>query len=213
MISNNYERIIKEINSANPECRLVAVTKNHSADEVRELIELGQKDFGENKLQELTEKADALKKEMSEGKIIWHFIGHLQSNKAKKAVELCEWIHSVESLKLAKKIDSAAEEFNKKQKILIEVNVAGEENKYGLNPAEVEDFVNELKGMDNLDVKGLMTMAPFVEAEETRPYFKKLKELADKLGLEELSMGMSNDYRVALEEGASFVRIGSLLFE
>jgi len=213
MISNNYERIIKEINSVNPECRLVAVTKNHSADEVRELIELGQKDFGENKLQELAEKADALEKEMREGKITWHFIGHLQSNKAKKAVELCEWIHSVESLKLAKKIDSAAEEFNKKQKILIEVNVAGEENKYGLNPAEVEDFVNELKGMDNLDVKGLMTMAPFVEAEETRPYFKKLKELADKLGLEELSMGMSNDYRVALEEGASFVRIGSLLFE
>ncbi|MFH1586294.1 MAG: YggS family pyridoxal phosphate-dependent enzyme [Candidatus Diapherotrites archaeon] len=192
----------------NPEeVKLVAVTKNRSIGKINELISLGVRDLGENKLQELLGKVDSV-----EG-VNWHFVGHLQSNKARKAVENCEWIHSVDSLKLAAKIDSAASEIGKRQKILLEVNVSGEKSKYGLEPEKLGDVVGEIKKMRNLDLQGFMAMAPLVGAEETRRYFSALKELGEKFNLPELSMGMSNDFAVAVEEGATMVRIGTSLFE
>jgi len=194
--------------SRNPESvKIVAVTKNRSIGEINNLIGLGIRELGENKLQELLEKIDSVKG------VNWHFVGHLQSNKARKAVEICEWIHSVDSLKLAGKIDSAAGEIGKRQKILLEVNISGEESKYGLGPDELGDVIGEIKKTGNLDLRGLMTMAPLIVAEETRGYFSDLRELAQEFNLPELSMGMSNDFAVAIGEGSTMVRVGTKLFE
>lgn len=208
-LKENYFLVKGKIEAINPECKLVVVTKNRSTNQIKELIALGQKDFGENRMQELERKA----KELEGTGIAWHFVGHLQSNKAKKAVNLCSIIHSVDSIKLAKKIDNAAKGSGKKQKILIEVNISGEETKYGIKPEEIKSFLEEIKKFGNLEVLGLMTMAPYVTPKETRQYFKKLKMLAEENGLKELSMGMTNDYEVALEEGATIVRIGTAIFE
>ncbi len=207
----NYRFVKGVIEKINPDCKLVVVTKNRTIQQINELIFLGQQRFGENRMQELEIKAEKLKNE----KIIWHFVGHLQSNKAKRAVELCEMIHSVDSIKLARKIDAAAIELGKKQKILVEVNVSGEKTKYGVKPEQLGNFLEELKKLNlkNIGVFGLMTMAPYIPAKETMPYFRKLRELAKEYGLRELSMGMSNDYRIALEEGATILRIGTAIFD
>ncbi|MFC2149715.1 YggS family pyridoxal phosphate-dependent enzyme [Candidatus Auribacterota bacterium] len=195
---------------------LCAITKTVDVDPINELIDCGVDNIGESKIQ------DALRKypNVKEG-IAWHLVGHLQTNKAKEAVKLFDHIHSVDSVKLASHISRRAGEIGKSVKILIEVNVAEEETKYGLNISEVEPALREMAKLESIEIVGLMTMAPYIDAEETRPYFRKLRELKDALNakninglhLNQLSMGMTNDYVVAIEEGATIVRIGTALFE
>lgn len=193
---------------------LIAVSKTQSIENINAAHQIGLRHFGENKAQELRDKGKAIKLD-----IAWHFIGHLQKNKAKYAVEFAEYIHSVDSIKLLDEIDKQAAKFGKVQKFLIEANTSGEESKYGIanfnNIVELAQYSESLK---NVKFIGLMTMAPFVEDETIiRNSFKILKEYFEKLKLigfdiKHLSMGMTNDYLIALEEGATMLRIGTALF-
>lgn len=197
------------------EVTLVAVTKTVGPAAIRALYELGVRDFGENRVEAALPKL----KELAYPDATWHMIGHLQSRKARAAVDLFDWVHSVDSARLAAKIGRAATEAGKTVPCLLEVNVSGEEAKYGVTPDAVHEAVDGMIGIDGIALEGLMTMAPLIEPEATRPFFARLRELRDRLagrtGLElsELSMGMSNDYAQAIEEGATMVRIGSRLFE
>lgn len=195
---------------------LIAVTKNHGIDAMREAIDEGLVVVGENRVQEAESKYDALSREVS-----WHLIGHLQSNKAKKAVKLFDLIHSVDSLSLAEAIDTAARKEGKVQDILLQVNVAKDENKFGLDTDDVMAVAQAVCKMDNLRLRGLMTIAPFTEdSEEVRPYFRRLRELYTMLQdaqlpssqIDCLSMGMTHDYVVAVEEGANMIRVGTGIF-
>ena len=170
----------------------------------------------ENKVQEITEKYDALPRDIS-----WHMIGHLQRNKVKYIIDKVDYIHSVDSVRLAETIEKEAAKHNLTVKILVEVNVAGEESKFGLSPEEVLPFIEEISEFSHIQVCGLMTIAPFVEnPEENRPYFSRLRKLSvdidskkvNNVNMSMLSMGMTNDYEVAIEEGATMVRIGTGLF-
>lgn len=193
---------------------IVAVTKTVGVDEIRHALTLGIRDFGENRVQELIGK-HALFPEAR-----WHFIGTLQANKVKDVVGRAHLIHSVDSPKLLSAIDRKAAEFGVIQPVLLQVNVSGEESKHGMPPVLVADVLLEAMHMENVEVRGLMTMAPFGRPEDARPVFRALRELAESLcemhanGVElgELSMGMTNDYRVAVEEGATIVRVGRALF-
>jgi hypothetical protein len=189
------------------EVKLLPITKGRSVHEIKSLIDLGFHEFGENKINELELKQEQLPH------IKWHFVGNLQSNKAKKAVELSEVIHSINSMKLLNKIEKYALSESKKQKIFIEVNVSGEETKHGATIKELNELISAAKEMHSIQLLGLMTMAPLIEAEKTRPYFKKMKSLAEEFKLNELSMGMSNDYEIAIQEGATLIRIGTKIFE
>lgn len=213
MIAENLSRIKKQIEASAAksgrgakDLTLVAITKNTPDEKVAELISLGQHHFGENKVQELERKAEHF------NDLHWHLVGHLQTNKVNTAVKYAEYIHSVDSEKIAKKIDEVAGKSGKKQKIFVEVNVSGEESKYGISENELPELINQINKMKNIELLGLMTMAPLVEEQACRPCFRKLRQLAGKFGLKGLSMGMSNDYGVAVEEGATFVRIGTALF-
>lgn len=196
------------------EIELIAVSKNHPVALVEFFREKGVNFFGENRVQELLEKDGQL------AGVNWHFIGHLQRNKVKQLlrVENCRMIHSLDSLRLAREIDQRAEQYNKIIPVLIEVNVAGDLNKFGLTPNDVFDFVQLLQQFKNIDLKGLMTIAPYVaNPEKVRPFFKRLAILREQLWAKgyhykELSMGMTNDYEVAIEEGSTMIRIGSGLF-
>ncbi len=172
--------------------------------------------IGENKVQEAKKKYQILT-----GDIEWHLVGHLQTNKVKYAVEIFDLIHSVDSIKLAKEIDKRSLQFGKITNVLVEVNVSGEETKYGIRPEEIELFLGEISKFSGIRVMGLMTIAPIVKnKEEVRPYFKKLRELSKKINNENiknvkmdyLSMGMTDDFEVAIEEGANMVRIGRGVF-
>ena len=196
---------------------LVAVSKTVPTYRVRKAIAAGLTVFGENYIQEAREKIETL----ASHPVTWHFIGHLQSNKAKYAVRLFELIHSVDSLKLARELDKQARKRNKVQSILIQVNIAREDNKSGVTEEEAPELVREVRQLSNLSVRGLMTMPPFFNApEKVRPYFRALRELRDriegmkmeKLVLPELSMGMTGDFEAAVEEGATLVRIGTAIF-
>ncbi len=196
------------------EVELVAVSKTHPPAAVAEVAALGIRVFGENKVQEARAKIPECP-----GHLSWHLIGHLQSNKARWAVELFDVIHSVDSEKLVRTLDVAADAAGKTVHILLEVNVSGEGSKFGLKPDEVAGVLAVANECPRLVVDGLMTMAPFApEAEKARPYFRQLRELRDRLvretgsPLATLSMGMSGDFEVAIEEGATLVRIGTLLF-
>jgi pyridoxal phosphate enzyme (YggS family) len=198
------------------EITLVAVTKTVEANRIEEAIAAGINIIGESRVQEAKEKYGKVK-----SKIIWHLVGHLQRNKAKDAVNIFDLIHSVDSAKLAKEIDKQARKISKVQEILIEVNVSGEQSKYGLNPEEVISFLQEVSVLPNIKVEGLMTMAPLYEnPEDCRPCFRKLKDLVEEIKAEKiknvemtyLSMGMSNDFEVAIEEGSNMVRIGRAIF-
>ncbi|MFB0527491.1 MAG: YggS family pyridoxal phosphate-dependent enzyme [bacterium] len=222
-IRENLERIKEKIRLKSElvgrdpqEITLVAVTKTVEADRIEEAIAAGVNIIGESRVQEAKEKYGKV-----EGRIIWHLVGHLQRNKAKDAVKIFDLIHSVDSAKLAKEIDKQAKKTGKIQKILVEVNVSGEESKYGLSPEEVITFLKEASGLPNIKVEGLMTMAPLYEnPEDCRPCFRKLKELGEEIKAENiknvemvyLSMGMSNDFEVAIEEGSNIVRIGRAIF-
>lgn len=196
------------------EVTLVAVSKTHPPEAVAEAASLGLHIFGENKVQEARAKIPECPSHLS-----WHLIGHLQSNKAKLAAQLFDCIHSVDSEKLARFLNDAADEAGRTLNILLEINVSGEASKFGLKPEEALPALEAANACPRLVVTGLMTMAPFVsEVEKARPYFQQLRELRDRLAretgspLDQLSMGMSGDFEVAIEEGATMVRIGTLLF-
>lgn len=197
------------------EVELVAVSKTHPSEVVREAEEeSGQKLFGENKVQEALIKIPSLS-----GRLRWHFIGHLQSNKIRKALPLFELIHGIDSSEIAQDIDRVAAEMGLFPRVLLEVNVSGEGSKHGFAPEQLERELERLLALPRLQVEGLMTMAPLaVEKENSRPFFNKLRELRDRFAihagipLSSLSMGMSGDYEVAVEEGATLVRVGSALF-
>ncbi len=194
------------------EVRLVAVTKTVGVEEVRQAVALGINDFGENRVQDAAPKVATLPEAR------WHFIGHLQSNKVKDVLPFYSLIHSLDRPSLAAALQSTAESLDKTVDVLVQVNVSGEESKFGLEPSALADFLGYLNSLERIRVCGLMTMAPFVDdPEAVRPVFRRLRELRDLYvtsgnGLNELSMGMTNDYKVAVEEGATIVRIGSALF-
>ncbi len=190
------------------EIALVAVTKTVEPERVEQALATGLTVFGESKVQEAKAKIPVVS-----SRARWHMIGHLQTNKARDAVALFELIHSVDSVKLAAELDKWAERAGKTQPILLEVNVSGEASKFGLKPDALEAALEEINAMPRLEVQGLMTVAPFAEeAEKARPYFRKLRELRDRLALTHLSMGMTHDFEVAVEEGATIVRLGTAIF-
>lgn len=201
----------------NPEDVLIlAVSKTIDVPRIKEAVQCGLNSLGENRVQEIMDKYEP----MGEG-INWHLIGHLQTNKVKYIIDKVCLIHSVESLKLAEEINKKAEKAGIIMDILVEVNIANEESKFGIKPEDCESFIRELSKMKNINVKGLMTVAPFTEnPEENRVYFKGLKDLLvdinnkkiDNINMSELSMGMTGDFEVAVEEGATIVRVGTGIF-
>ena len=194
-IRRNYERIRSEVGAG---VTVVAATKYADLETMELLSEAGVEVVGENRAQDL-----AVKHERFGERFHWHFIGHLQSRKAKDVSGLCELVHSLSSVSAAKRLSVPA---------LVEVNLAGEETKSGVSPGELPQFLAEAREL-GVDVRGLMTMPPLADdPERSRPYFRRLRELAGELGLAELSMGTSQDYGVAAEEGATLVRVGSVLF-
>jgi PLP dependent protein len=193
---------------------LLAVTKTHPPEVVKMAADLGVVCFGENKVQEARAKIP-----LCPSKLRWHFIGHLQTNKCREAVELFEMIQSVDSLRLAQELNKRADEAGKRLPILLEVNAAGEGSKFGYRPEQLLTELNEVNSLPRLEIHGLMTVPPWTpEAEEVRPHFRRLRELKERaetvLGapLPHLSMGMSSDFEVAIEEGATMVRLGTALF-
>lgn len=193
---------------------LVAISKTHPAELIREVAEAGQELFGESRVQEALVKIPELP-----GRLRWHFIGHLQANKVRKALPLFELIHGVDTMEIARDIDRIAAESGLHPRILIEVNVSGEGSKHGFAPEALERGLEELLALPRLQVEGFMTMAPLApEAEASRPCFAALRTLRDRLAAQAgipfptLSMGMSGDYEVAVEEGATLVRVGSAIF-
>jgi len=202
-------RVAAERAGRNPEeVTLIAVSKTVEPDRIEMALAAGQTLFGESKVQEARAKSPLVS-----GRACWHMIGHLQTNKAREAVALFEVIHSVDSVKLAVEIDKCAERAGKTQTILLEVNVSGEASKFGLKPEDLKSTIAEINLLSRLEVRGLMTIAPFTEEmQKVRPWFRRLRELRDALGLRELSMGMTHDFEAAIEEGATMVRIGAAIF-
>lgn len=209
-----YKEIISELGGVT----LVAVSKTKSAEDIKELYDLGQKDFGENYVQELVNKNEALPKD-----ILWHFIGHLQSNKVKYIAPFVSLIHGVDSFKLLQEINKQGEKNNRVINCLLQIHIAQEGTKFGLSEDELDDIFGsaELKSLNNIKICGLMGMASFTEDKESiRNEFRYLKTLfhsynkfkIDNCQLTTLSMGMSADYKIAIEEGSTMVRIGSLIF-
>ena len=216
-VKDRIRRAAESCNRDADSVKLVAVSKTIAAESVREAIEAGVTILGENYVQEARDKFKAL----VQYPVSWHFIGHLQSNKAKYAVRLFDLIHSVDSLKLARELNKQAAKLEKIQQILIQVNISGEDTKSGIAPHEAPGLIAEIGSMKNLAVKGLMTMPPyFYQPEKVQPFFAALRELRDQIkaqslpniSLEELSMGMTGDFEVAIQEGATLVRIGTAIF-
>lgn len=223
MIRENMEAVARRIQDAcrragrSPEeVTLIAVSKTKPISALEEAYRAGARDFGENKVQELVDKAQSLPED-----IRWHMIGHLQRNKVKYIVDKVFLIHSVDSLRLAEEISKEALKKQTQVNILVEVNVAGEDSKYGTSAEEAILLVEAISQLPSIHIKGLMTIAPYVETpEENRQYFKKLKQLAvdiinkniDNVTMSVLSMGMTGDFEVAVEEGASYVRVGTGIF-
>ncbi len=222
-IKENIENINAKIEAAcqrsgrkREEVLFLVVSKTIDVPRIKEAVACGMTSLGENKVQEIMDKYEP----MGEG-IKWHLIGHLQTNKVKYIIDKVELIHSVESIKLAEEISKRAVAKGVTANILLEVNVAGEESKFGIKPEECEQMVREISVMPNIVIKGLMTVAPAVEnEEENRKYFRQMKQLLvdinskkiDNVNMTELSMGMTGDYEVAIEEGATIVRIGTGVF-
>ena len=223
MIRENLQVVQKNIKAAcarsgrsETSVKLIAVSKTKPVAMLREAYDAGCRDFGENKVQELVEKFEQMPKD-----IRWHMIGHLQRNKVKYIVDKVWLIHSVDSLRLAEEISKEAVRKNVNVSILVEVNVAGEESKFGVTTQDAVSLVEEIAKLPNIVIKGLMTIAPYVEnSEENRLYFAKLMQIyvdiihknIDNVFMEELSMGMTGDYEVAIEEGATYIRVGTGIF-
>lgn len=223
MVQENIKNVEAKIKAAcdksgrNPEeVKLIAVSKTKPVEMLQEAYDYGCRDFGENKVQELVDKYEKMPKD-----IRWHMIGHLQRNKVKYIIDKVYLIHSVDSLRLAEEISKEAVKHNVTVSILIEVNVAGEESKFGTTSEEAFSLVEAIAKLPNILIKGLMTIAPYVEnAEENRLYFAKLKQIyvdiihknIDNVCMKELSMGMTGDYEVAITEGTTYVRVGTGIF-
>lgn len=223
MLKENLEQVESRIQEAcrragrdRGEVTLIAVSKTKPVEMLREIYDCGQRVFGENKVQELTEKYEVLP-----GDIQWHMIGHLQRNKVKYLIGKTALIHSVDSVRLARTIQEESAKKACRTPVLIEVNVAGEESKFGVAPEETQTLIEEIAQFPNLEVRGLMTIAPYVEdPEENRMIFRKLRQLSvdiaakniNNVTMSVLSMGMTNDYEVAVEEGATMVRVGTGIF-
>lgn len=197
--------------------KLIAISKTFPAERIREAYEAGLRDFGENRVQE----ADAKRPALADLTITWHLVGHLQTNKAKSARELFHWIHSIDSFRLAEKLDRAAVCSGDRFPVLLEVNLGEELSKSGVRETEIVLLAEQVSRLANLEIRGLMVIPPFSEeAEQSRPYFRRLRALAHKLeaaglpgvSMQELSMGMSHDFEVAIEEGATMVRVGTAIF-
>lgn len=223
MLSENLNQVEQKIaescknsNRNREEVTLIAVSKTKPVEMLQEAYDLGVRVFGENKVQELSDKYEALPKD-----IHWHMIGHLQRNKVKYIIDKVDLIHSVDSVRLAETIEKEAAKKDIIVNILIEVNVAKEESKFGLMPEELDEFIDRIADFPHIRVKGLMTIAPFVEnSESNRAVFRSLRKLSvdisnkniDNVNVSVLSMGMTNDYQVAIEEGATMVRVGTGIF-
>ena len=223
MLINNYNDVLAEVNAAcdkvnrnKEEVTLIAVSKTKPSADIQTLYDYGVRDFGENKVQELTSKYEELPKD-----IRWHLIGHLQTNKVKYIVDKVYMIHSVDSVKLAMEIEKEATKKDCIVNILVQVNVANEDSKFGLETENVIKIVEDIAKLPHIRIKGLMTIAPFVDdGEENRKYFNQLKQLSvdikakniDNVCMDMLSMGMSGDFKTAIEEGATHVRVGTSIF-
>jgi PLP dependent protein len=223
-ISENIARVEERIAAAccrsgrrREDVTLVAISKTHPAELIRAAFAAGLRNFGENRVQEAKSK----RAELADLDIAWHLVGHLQSNKARLARELFHWVHSVDSLRLAEKLAQAAASGDTPLPVLIEVNVGEETSKAGVRAGEVTELVRQIVHLKTLTLRGLMVIPPFFEnAEDARPFFRQLRELADEIearklpnvSMHELSMGMSHDFEVAIEEGATVVRVGTAIF-
>ena len=210
-VRNLQQRIARACERAGrspDEVTLVAVTKTVDVSAIEAAFNSGIRDFGESRVQEAKPKIEQLQR-LKPG-ITWHMLGHLQTNKAKTAADIFDIIHSVDSFKLARTLNDCSQ---KKLPILIQVNVSAEATKSGFQLPEVKDAVKQIGKLPNLEIQGLMTIAPWVSnAEEVRPVLRQMRQLRDSLGLRHLSMGMSDDFEVAIEEGATLVRIGRAIF-
>ncbi len=217
MISGNIQSVTRRIASACEKSgrvagcvKLVCVTKSASIEQAEEALKAGVRSLGENRVQ------DALKKYAKLGnKAEWHLIGHLQTNKVKDAVSIFSLIHSVDSVRLAGEIDKEARKAGKVQDVLIQVNTSGEASKFGIEPVAAKEIIKEIAAYPNISIKGLMTIAPEVDdPEKVRPYFRALRELRDEIDDGWiLSMGMTNDFEVAIEEGSNMIRVGRAIFD
>ena len=215
-VKENIEESCKRANRPSDSVRLIAVTKTYGVDVINEAIDCGAMDIGENRVQEIMEKYDSVTP------VRWHLIGHLQKNKVKYIIDKVEMIHSVDSFDLAKEIDKQAKKVGKVQKILLEVNVSGEESKFGIVPKDCPELCRKIaEEFENVKIEGLMTVAPFTDDEKLlEDVFKGLKSLSDKIlamdipnvDMKELSMGMTNDYPLAVSCGATMVRVGTGIF-
>ena len=216
MINKNLEIVRQIIEGTarkagrNPkDIRLICVTKEANSSQILDALSQGVAELGENRVKDAVLKHQAIA-----DKATWHLIGHLQTNKVRDAVKMFSLIHSVDSFRLAQYIDKEAKKLGKIQEVLIEVNVSGEKAKFGISPDGLGKMLESIKDLSNIKVKGLMTVTPLTDnPQKSRPYFKSLKELRDKYSLKELSMGMTQDYEVAVEEGATMVRIGRAIFK
>ncbi len=212
-VTERIERAARRVGRDPKEIKLVAVSKTVEASRIREAIEAGASILGENYVQEAQKKIEEIGKPVA-----WHFIGHLQSNKAKYAVHLFDMIHSVDGFALAQELNKRAEQADLVTKVLIEVNISGEASKFGTDEEKVFSIVRGILNLGHLSLEGLMTMPPYFDSPEmSRPYYTKLRELKERMvgeniPLRELSMGMSNDFEVAIEEGATYVRVGTAIF-
>ena len=225
VLLENIKKVYRKISSAairsgrNPfDVTLVAVTKTVDSERIKEAVGLGLRVFGENRVQEAQKKIEQCKEECADCRVEWHMIGHLQKNKAKTAVRLFDLIHSIDSIGLAEEVNACASKENKVQKVLIEVKLSEEETKHGVAKKDFMALIGAAATMKNLKLAGLMTIPPFFDDPDmSRPFFRELKELREKAeqsgyALPELSMGMTNDFEVAILEGATMVRIGTGIF-
>lgn len=217
-IENNLKEIEEDIKKYSKNgAKLLPVTKTHPVEYIMKAYNLGYRDFGENKVQEILRKKELLPQDIN-----WHLIGHLQTNKVNKIVGVAKLIHSVDSIKLLKKINSRANELSIIQDVLLELNISGEDSKSGFdNKDSFKEIIKEISDLNSISIKGLMTMAPNIEdEEEIREIFKKAKKIFDYLSkisynnfdIRYLSMGMTNDYIIALQQGANIIRVGSKIF-
>ncbi|MCK4641919.1 MAG: YggS family pyridoxal phosphate-dependent enzyme [Candidatus Marinimicrobia bacterium] len=224
LISENLSKVKERINSIavgsgrDPhDITLIVISKTRSADIVNMAIDCGIRHFGENKIQEAVPKINDLNKRHSD--LTWHMVGHLQTNKAKTAVVNFDMIQSVDSIKLARKISSIAQQLQKNVDILIEVNISGEESKYGINPDDVEQINGEIASLPNINVRGLMTIGPLTsDVADIRNAFRRMRRIfkdmqdSEKDDFNILSMGMTDDYEIAIQEGSTMIRLGRAIF-
>ncbi|NLJ58069.1 MAG: YggS family pyridoxal phosphate-dependent enzyme [Tissierellia bacterium] len=216
-ILNKVEKAAKKVGRDPADIMVVAVSKTVDSNRALKAVESGIVNLGENRVQELIKKYDSL----TDTDVKWHMIGHLQRNKVKYIIDKVEMIHSVESLKLAKEINKRASQNNLLAKVLVELNIGGEESKFGISEESIYEFLESMEEFENIKVMGLMTVAPFCEdPEDVRWVFKKMKNIFDKVSvmnfknteMKYLSMGMTNDFEIAIEEGSNIIRVGTAIF-